>query len=307
MRQKIESLSMYANLFGMFGCPLRRVPDDADLVILGVPYDLATSGRAGARSGPAAMRAASANLRWEEKRWPWQFNAFEQLKVVDMGDLEPATGASAAFASELQAAAHGVLAAGKTLLSLGGDHYVTLPLVRAAASVHGPLALIHFDSHTDTYPEEAGEYNHGSMFYHALQEGLVDPVRSVQVAIRTEYDAGSHPFTVIDAPAAIDRSSEDICAQISTLVGDRPVYLTFDIDALDPAYAPGTGTPVPGGLSTDKALRIIRGLSDLNIVAMDVVEVAPAYDHAEITALAAAALALDMIYCIATREHNKHA
>jgi agmatinase len=160
------------------------------------------------------------------------------------------------------------------------------------------VALVQFDAHTDTY-EESAEYDHGGMFYTAPKENLIDPAHSIQIGIRTEYSPDAD-IKVIDAAAANDMACADIVAAIKQRVGDMPVYLTFDIDCLDPAYAPGTGTPVVGGMTTDKALKILRGLAGMNIVAADVVEVAPAYDHADITALAGATVGLELVYLMAS-------
>jgi agmatinase len=189
------------------------------------------------------------------------------------------------------------------MLSFGGDHFVTLPLLRAHAAHFGKMALIHFDAHTDTYAN-GSQFDHGTMFYHAPNEGLIDPTHSVQIGIRTEYDR-DNGFTVLDAAQVNDRPIADVVQQIRSIVGDLPVYLSFDIDCLDPAFAPGTGTPVMGGLSSDRVLKLLRGLGDLPIVGMDVVEVAPAYDHGEITALAAATIALELLYLQASQKENK--
>ena len=294
-----ESYSLFANVYGYMGRPLTRNPDAADLFVVGLPYDLGTSGRSGTRMGPRGIRAASANLRWEEKRWPWDFNLFERLTVADYGDLEFPTGNHDALFGAVEEHYGKLLAAGKTLLSLGGDHFVTLPLLRAHAKQHGQLALIHFDAHTDTYREDDAVYNHGSMFYHAPREGIIDARKSIQIGIRTEYSASRHEFEVISAAEANEVGVEAILARVRARVGDSPCYLTFDIDCLDPAYAPGTGTPVAGGLTSDRALKILRGLQGINLVGMDLVEVAPAYDHAEITSLAGATLALEMLYTLA--------
>ena len=294
-----HSHSMHANLFGYMGATLSRNPDDADVFIVGLPYDLATTGRAGTRSGPTAIRQASGNLRWEEKRWPWDFCAFDRIRLADYGDLEFPAGNHEGMFDQVAQHYEKLLSAGKTVLSFGGDHYVTLPILRAHCKVHGKLAMIHFDAHTDTYEEEGSNYNHGSMFYHAPREGIIDADKSIQVGIRTEYTESKHQFEVISAAKANDLSAEQIIDQIRTRVGDNPCYLTFDIDCLDPAYAPGTGTPVVGGLTTDRALKILRGLVGINLIGMDVVEVAPSYDHAEITALAAATLGLEMLYVLA--------
>jgi len=295
----IHSASMHANLFGYMGTALSRNRDDADVFVVGLPYDLATTGRPGSRSGPTAIRQASANLRWEEKRWPWSFCVFDRMRVADYGDLEFPAGNHQGLFDLVEQHYGDLLDAGKFILSFGGDHFVTLPLLRAHSKVHGKLALIHFDAHTDTYEEEGSTFNHGSMFYHAPREGLIDASKSIQVGIRTEYTPSNHPFEVISADAANELSADQIVQRIRNRVGDSPCYLTFDIDCLDPAYAPGTGTPVIGGLSTDQALKLLRGLQGLNLIGMDLVEVAPSYDHAEITALAGATLGLEMLYVLA--------
>ena len=277
---------------------LSEIP--VDVAVLGVPYDLATTGRAGTREGPQGVRRASWQMSWEPRRWPWRFALDERLSVIDYGDVVFDPGDNAQMVEVLQQDARSILAAGKKLLTLGGDHYISLPLVREHAAVHGPVALIHFDAHTDTEPIE-GVYNHGSMFRKALEEGLIDPDHSVQIGIRTEYEYDDHPFTVLDATRVNSESAEQTGDEIRRIVAETPAYLTFDIDCLDPAYAPGTGTPVPGGLTTERALGILRELVGCKLVGMDVVEVAPAYDHAEITALAAATIAMEMLYVIAAK------
>lgn len=297
-----DDTSIFFDVFSYLGLPLTRDfdSDDVDAVVMGIPYDLGTSGRAGARDGPAAIRRASANLRWEENRFPWDFMLADRMRAIDYGDLKFMYGDSEDMLSQVEERTAAITRAGKTLVSFGGDHFVTLPLLRGHARTHGKLALIHFDAHTDTYLEDE-KYNHGSMFYHAPREGLIDPSRSVQVGIRTDYDRPFHEFLVIDANEANEQAVAATVAAIRERVGDSPAYLTFDIDGLDPAFAPGTGTPVVGGLSTSRVLRILQGIADLNIVGFDVVEVAPAYDHAEITALAGATLALQFLYMRASR------
>ena len=213
--------------------------------------------------------------------------------MVDCGDIVFNFGDAQDMSDKLQAHAEKLLKAGKRMLSFGGDHFVTLPLLRAHAKHFGKLALVHFDAHTDTYAN-GSKFDHGTMFYHAPNEGLIDPHHSVQIGIRTEFDH-DNGFTVLDAAQVNDRSVDDLLTQIKGIVGDMPVYLTFDIDCPDPAFAPGTGTPVIGGLTSDRALKLVRGMQSLNIVGMDVVEVAPAYDQSEITALAAATPAGDAV------------
>jgi agmatinase len=296
----LDDSSFYANVFSFMGRPLSRTIDGCDAVVMGFPYDLATTGRSGTRFGPLALRQASANLKWEERRFPWDFPVFDRLAVIDYGDLRYGTGDSEDFLAQTQAQAAAIVGAGKHLISFGGDHFVTLPLLRAHAATHGPLALIHFDAHTDTY-QQSEKYDHGSMFYHAPREGLIDPDRSVQVGIRTDYTREGHGFLVLDAPQVNDLSTAEVVDAIRRRVGDGPAYLSFDIDCLDPAFAPGTGTPVAGGLSSGKALDILHGIRDLNIVGFDLMEVSPPYDHADVTALAGATIALQFLYMLASR------
>jgi len=289
--------SLYSNAMTFLRIPLAMDPiaADADIAILGLPFDLATTGRAGARMGPTAIRQASIHLAWEGRRYPWKFNLLKKSKIIDAGDLVYSSGDAAQFTQKVQAAATQLLASGKAIVALGGDHFVTLPLLRAHHQKFGEMALIHFDAHTDTY-HNGSAYDHGTMFYHAPNEGLINPRKSVQIGIRSAFNESNHGFNVIDAQQANDMSVEKIRSFIKEKVQGMPVYLTFDIDCLDPAFAPGTGTPVCGGLSTDKILKILRALTDINIVGMDVVEVAPAYDHSEITALAAATIALELMH-----------
>lgn len=300
----IDSFSMYANTYSYMGRALTREHAAAEVFVVGLPFDLATTGRAGTRAGPMSIRQASANLRWEEKRWPWSFNVFDRIIAADYGDLEFDIGSNESLMEAVAEHVGDLLAANKTVLSFGGDHFVTLPLLRAHHARYGKMAMIHFDAHTDTYQEPGDIYNHGCMFHHAPREGLIDPSKSVQIGIRTEYTEEDHAFNVINAAEANELPVEKISARIKETVGDMPTYLTFDIDCLDPAYAPGTGTPVVGGITSDRALKLIRGLSGVNIVGMDVVEVAPSYDHAEITALAAATLGLEMLYMLASTQEN---
>ncbi|MBU2925519.1 agmatinase [Colwellia sp. 1_MG-2023] len=289
--------SIYSNAMTFLRQPLVKDPvkSAADIVILGLPFDMATTGRSGARMGPTAIRQASVNLAWEGKRFPWPFSLLKHCKIVDAGDLVFSPGDSAHFCQQVETAVGQLLASDKTVLSLGGDHFVTLPILRAYAKKFGTMALIHFDAHTDTY-NNGSCYDHGTMFYHAPKENLIDRNKSIQVGIRTNYRSKDHGFSVINAMQANDISVDEITTLIKDRVGNMPVYLTFDIDCLDPAFAPGTGTPVCGGMSTDKVLKVLRGLSGINIIGMDVVEVAPAYDNSEVTSLAAATIALELAH-----------
>lgn len=264
-----------------------------DVAVMGVPFDLAVSGRSGTRLGPRAIRAASSHIAWSEP-WPWAFDPFERLAVVDYGDCFFDPGYPAAVPEAIAQAARAVLAKDTALLTLGGDHFITWPLLKAHAEKHGPLALIQMDAHSDTWEDAPGRIDHGTMLWHAVREGLIVPEASVQVGIRTHNPdpLGVH---VIDARELHRTGPEAVAAKVREIVGDRSCYLTFDIDALDPSAAPGTGTPVIGGLSTYQAQEILRGLEGIALKGMDVVEVSPAYDVSEITALAAATLACDLL------------
>lgn len=267
-----------------------------DVAVVGIPYDLATTNRSGTRLGPRAIRNISGNLSWEMAVNGWGFDPFDRISVVDYGDFGFDPGLPAEVPAVLEAQARDILATDTAILALGGDHFVTYPMLKACAAKHGPLSLIHFDAHSDTWEDDAGRIDHGTMFWHAAQDGTVDPSRSIQLGMRT-HNPDTHGYNVYDADWVHDHSAAEAIAKIKETVGDNPCYLTFDIDCLDPSYAPGTGTPVVGGLSTQQALRILRGLGGLNVVGMDLVEVAPAYDVSEVTALAGATLALNML-CI---------
>ena len=270
----------------------------SDVVVSGVPFDAATSNRPGARFGPRAIRQASTQLA-ELPAYPWGFDPFEYLAVSDYGDCFLDFGHPEHIVEAVEAHAAKILASGASMLTLGGDHVITYPLLRAHAAVHGPLALLQFDAHPDTWPDAPNRLDHGSMLTRAVAEGLVDPQRSVQVGIRTH--STPRGFTVLDANWVHQHGPPAVIQRIEDIIGDDKVYLTFDIDCLDPAFAPGTGTPVAGGLSSAQALAVLRGLGDRRLVGMDIVEVAPAYDHAEITALAAATLGHDYLCLLAER------
>ncbi len=265
----------------------------ADIAVSGIPFDVATSGRSGARFGPRAIRAASVGLA-ELHAYPWGFDPFDTLAVVDYGDCYLDWGRPNDAPDAIEAHADEILATDTQMVTLGGDHFVTYPLLRAHAKKHGPLSLIHFDAHCDTWEDEPGRLDHGSMFLRALREGLIDPATSIQIGIRT-MNSDTHGFTILGAPWVHREGIPAVLEVVSEVVGTSPAYLTFDIDCLDPAFAPGTGTPVAGGLSTAQALDAVRGLAEFNIVGMDVVEVAPAFDISEITAIAAANIAHDFI------------
>ncbi|MCW3784732.1 agmatinase [Defluviimonas salinarum] len=303
-RESVYGTMAEATYAGALSFMRRRYTRDlstADVAIMGVPFDLAVSSRSGARHGPRAIRAASSQLAWSSP-WPWATDPFDALAVVDYGDCRFDSGYPANVPNEIADEARAVLSTGTALLTIGGDHFITYPLLKAHAEKHGPLSLVQFDAHTDTWADDEGRIDHGTMLWHATREGLVDPARSVQVGIRT-HNPEPLGFNIIDA-IEVHREGPHAAAQkIRQIVGDNKIYLTFDIDALEPASAPGTGTPVIGGLSPYQAQEILRNLAGIRLVGMDVVEVAPAYDVGEITALAAAAIANDLL-CLYAAAHS---
>jgi agmatinase len=265
----------------------------ARFAVAGVPFDLGTTNRPGARLAPNAIRAASRMLVDGENPANWRDPS--AMGVADVGDFAIALGdipASLALI-EQQAAAFG------HLVALGGDHTVTLALLRALTKrLGGPVGLVHFDAHVDTWPDNFGQVlAHGSVLWHVLEEGLVDPKRMVQIGIRSPVQRDVHDWapakgvTVITAEEVHLSNPAAVAERVRQIVGAGPTYLSFDIDALDPAFAPGTGTPEVGGLATWQAMGVLKRLGGLDWVGMDVVEVAPPFDHAEITALAAASVA----------------
>lgn len=264
--------------------------------VAGVPFDIGTTNRSGARFGPSAIRVASRML--VDGAHPQYWVDAGSIEVADIGDFATALGDIPASMALIEAQAHKI----EHLIAFGGDHSITLPLLRALANRHGPPALLHFDAHVDTWPDSFGqEFGHGSVFYHAIEEGLVQPRRMIQVGIRSPMSREVHDWTVgrgvtiIAALEAHAKGPDAVAARIRDTVGDAPVYLSFDIDVLDPAFAPGTGTPEIGGLATWQVQAILRRLAKLPFIGMDVVEVAPAYDVAEITALAGATVAWEYL------------
>lgn len=273
----------------------------ARVAILGIPFDAGVSYRPGARFGPAAIRAGSKLLRAYHPGLdvqPWLVH-----QVADAGDVATNPFDILEAIGQIEAGAREALTKSDLVLALGGDHTIALPLLRVAHERHGPVALVHFDAHIDTWDTYFGAaYTHGTPFRRAFEEGILAPGRSAHIGIRGPVfgrqdfiDDGAMGFEIVTtvdvARAGVDATIERIRAR----VGDSPVYVSIDIDVLDPAHAPGTGTPEPGGLTTREMMLILRGMAGLPVVGADVVEVAPPYDHAELTSLAAANLAYELL------------
>jgi agmatinase len=290
----------YAGVTSFMRRKYTRDLSGVDVAVTGIPLDTATTNRPGARFGPRGIRSASSIMAWE-KPYGMEFDPFDKLAVVDVGDCLFDFGRPERVPDEIEAHAFNIISEGPALLSLGGDHFVAYPILKAHTQKFGaPLSLLHFDAHSDTWADENDRIDHGTMFYWAAKYGIVDPATSVQIGLRTS-NPDTMGFNVLDAPWVHEHGIDAVVESARAVLGDRPVYVTFDIDCLDPSYAPGTGTPVCGGLTSHQAMAILRGLKGINIVGMDVVEVAPAYDIGEITALAASHIAMEMLYLYACR------
>ena len=286
--------------------PHTRDLTGVDVAVVGVPYDGATSYRSGTRFGPRAIREQSL-LLWGYNN-ALQIAPFDLLKVIDYGDVDvipvDVAGTHAAVEREVNA----LLAAGCRVVSLGGDHSISLPLLRAHHRLYGPLAVVHFDAHPDTWDEEfpGRKFSHGTPFRRAIEEGLIDLDAYIQIGIRGptpaahDYDdsrqLGAQMITLEDA---LSLGTDGVIAAVQQRVGCRPMYLTFDIDAVDPAFAPGTGTPEVGGFSSREALQMVRGLRGLKLVGCDLVEVSPPFDAYDITAILAANLVFEFLSLMA--------
>ncbi|BBJ46428.1 agmatinase [Streptomyces antimycoticus] len=277
----------------------------ADVAVVGVPFDGGVSYRPGARFGPAAVREASRLLR------PYHpgldVSPFATQQVADAGDIAVNPFDIGEAIETIQDAANGLQADGTRLVTIGGDHTIALPLLRAAAQRHGPVAVLHFDAHLDTWDTYFGaEHTHGTPFRRAVEEGVVDTSALSHVGTRgplygkqdlTEDEKLG--FGIVTSADVYRRGADEVADQLRQRIGDRPLYISIDIDCLDPAHAPGTGTPEAGGLTSRELLEILRGLAGCRLVGADVVEVAPAYDHAEITSVAASHVAFDLISLLA--------
>jgi len=274
-----------------------------DLAITGVPFDQAVTHRPGTRFGPRAIREAS-SLQAFDMPYGWGFDPLGEFAVVDYGDMPFDYARVPAFPAALSAHIRTILAAGPGTITLGGDHYITLPILRAYAEKFGPMSVIQFDAHSDLWADDdMDRIDHGTMMYKAVKQGYVDPARSVQIGIRTECE-DYLGMEFIDARSVHEKGANWVTARAKKIVGTAPTYVTFDIDALDPAFAPGTGTPVWGGIASWQAAAILRDLAGINMVGGDIVEVSPPYDTTGATAIAGAHVATDLmcLYCLNRRQ-----
>ena len=292
----------YAGVKTFARCPLVEEPDGVDVAVLGIPFDTATTNRPGARFGPEAVRSASIALRPYNAAQRAQ--VFGELSVADLGDVDVTPGNAERTVGQIAERLEPIVRSGARPLCLGGDHLVVLGELRAQAAVHGPVGLVLLDAHADVWDEYCGErYYHGSPFRRALEEGLLDPARSLLAGMRGPLygpDDEDMPrdlgFETIAGNDLVALSHKEYGDRVRARVGEGPLFLSFDIDVLDPAFAPGTGTPEAGGLSTREALGYVRALRGLRFGGYDVVEVSPPYDGAgKQTAVAAANVAYELL------------
>ncbi|MFQ3184506.1 MAG: agmatinase [Alteromonas macleodii] len=268
-----------------------------DLCVTGIPFDQAVTNRPGTRFGPRAIREAS-TLQPYDPPYGWGFDPLSDFAIADFGDLAFDYANVAGTPAAIQAHIAGILAAEVGTVTLGGDHFITLPILKAYAAKYGPLSVIQFDAHSDLWSDDdMDRVDHGTFMYKAVKLGLVDVARSVQIGIRTECDDYCG-MEYIDARTIHEKGTGWAVSRAKKIVGENSVYVTFDIDALDPAFAPGTGTPVWGGLSSWQAAAMLRDLAGINMVGGDIVEVSPSYDPSGITAVAGAHVAFELC-CLA--------
>lgn len=285
--------------------PELRDVNRADIAVLGVPFDAGTSFRSGARFGPSHIRESSRLLRPYN---PAQnASPFELAQVADAGDLGVNPFNIEEALAQIEAGMTGLLDQGTRVLTLGGDHTIALPILRALHKRHGKIAVVHFDAHLDTWDTYFGaDYTHGTPFRRASEEGLLNKEACLHVGVRGPLydrqdltDDANLGFEILHADDMDDLGVDGVIARMVERVGDAPVYVSIDVDVLDPAFAPGTGTPEAGGLTSRELLRVIRALDRVNLIGADIVEVSPAYDHAQVTGIAAAHLGYDLITTMA--------
>lgn len=289
---------VFENAFGGATSFLRRryTKDltQVDLAVTGVPFDQAVTHRPGTRFGPRAIREAS-SLQPYDPPYGWGFDPLSEFAIVDYGDVAFDYAKVTDTPDRVTEHIRGILAAGAGSITLGGDHYITFPILKAYAEKFGPISLIQFDAHSDLWPDDdLTRIDHGTMTYKAVKTGVVDPASSIQVGIRTECEDYCG-VEFIDARTVHEKGVARVVERVKARVGDRPCYVSFDIDCLDPAFAPGTGTPVWGGLAAWQAAAILRDLAGINLVGGDVVEVSPPYDTTGATAVAGAHVAMELI------------
>ncbi|WP_020178407.1 agmatinase [Methylopila sp. M107] len=276
-------------------------PTSFDVAVWGAPLDTSVSNRPGTRFGPRAIREAS-TIMCGDPAYPFGFDIFEDLAVADTGDCALDYGHIDRIPAAIEAQAAARLSFGAQLVTLGGDHFLTYPILKALVAKLGrPVALVQFDAHQDTWDDDGSRIDHGTMITRAVRDGLIIPERSIQIGIRT-HAPQDYGIAIVDGFLCDEMGPMAVASRVLGHVEDAPVYVSFDIDCLDPAYAPGTGTPVSGGVSSAWALQCLRRFGALDLKGFDVVEVSPPYDHAGVTALAAAHLGQMYLGLLAERK-----
>ena len=314
-----SDISVYANQFSFFSRSLTRdLKDKVDTVLMGIPFDLGTTGRPGARYGPKSIRMASSNHCWEDIRWPWDFNTFDYINVIDYGDIDYIPGQPDSVVEAIQKNADKILSADKTLISIGGDHFVTLPLLRSHHQKYGKMALVHFDAHTDCYEKLdhflGAKKSAAHWASYLVKQGNVDPSTSTQIGIRgnprtldwlqASYDIG---YQVITMDEYKELGHEKCSKMILDRLGDNPIYVTFDLDCLDATVAPGTANLEPAfrGFNIDEARKLIQCLKGKNVIGGDVACLMPTKDNPNnITSMVAASIMFEII-CLISININK--
>jgi agmatinase len=301
-RVDTRSSPRYAQVATFMRLPLTPEPADHDVVVIGAPYDGGTSYRPGARLAPRAIRHESCLIHGTGiDRGP---NVFDLIKVCDAGDLDLSPFSMEMAIDTTAAGLSDLLAKKRAFLMLGGDHSLSLPAMRAVAGRHGPLAVLHLDAHSDTFPPVyGGLHHHGTPFRWGIEEGLIDGSHMIQVGIRGHNPqpdsldwARERGITVVSTADVMKQGMAAVMEQVLTVAAGRPLYVSCDIDVCDPAFAPGTGTPAPGGLTAREVLLLLSVIGELDPVGFDIVEVCPPFDHSGITALLAAEIGAEMLY-----------
>lgn len=294
----------YAGIPTFIRAEHRKDAAGADIVVMGNPFDCGTASRSGARQGPRALREQSLCFTGYTRVYPWDYNIRDRFEVIDIGDVvgnRIGIGATEAMIDAQYQAAKQIFDANASLLVLGGDHTGPYGPMRAASEKFGKLSIVHFDAHQDAVPLDDGQINHGTFAWDLVQEGVISDSHSAQLYIRTRADeVSAQNYHIFFAEEALDMGPEKLASQVREIVGDNPVYVTFDVDGLDPSCTPGTGTPVWGGPTVREARKVLWGLKGLNVIAGDVVEVAPQLDSPnQMTAVAGATIAMDIMYLMA--------
>lgn len=310
VKQPASALSSprFCNMGTFMRMPRLESAEGLDFAIAGAPFDTGSSFRSGSRFGPNAIRNISAMMK--PNNVILQVNVLDNLKGGDLGDFNVTPGYILPSYEAIEEGVYQIAKTGAIPIILGGDHSISLADLRAVAKVHGPVALVHFDSHSDLCDEVFGQkYNHGTPFRRAIEEGIIDPSHSIQIGMRGSlYDPDEHRIAaelgmeLIPAHKVREMGFDALIAEALKRVGSMPCFLTFDIDFVDPAYAPGTGTPEVGGFTSYESLSLVRSLKDLNFIGMDIVEVLPAYDSSEITAYLAANIVFEFLSILASKK-----